>query len=154
MAERGVAPHDGRYPARTNQAVGDGGGAVRLYHYTGTEHVRGIQLEGIRKGGWYWQDGSMINGVQWLTTDPDWRQSWATMQITHCDRSEARFSIVIPKHHRNKLLPWKKAAIQLGATEGYIREFERPGHEHWFVFFGSIPRGWLRSLELREKAPA
>lgn len=130
---------------------------MKLYHYTGSEHVRGIQMNGIRNGGWLMPDGrSELTPVEWLTTDDNWLgQTWATMTITHCDRTEARFVVVIPKAHRNKLMHWRKAADQLGISRVYQDEvISRPGEEHWHVFLGNIPRGWLRTLELRPGVPA
>lgn len=135
---------------------------MKLYHYTGLEHVEGIRREGLTLGGIALPvmnpDGScsyrLGRGYQWLTDLDDWAQSWATQNLTHCDRTEARFIIVIPKAHRNRLVSsdalmdtiYAQAGDHLapGSREAWD---EWEGHERWYVFAGRIPPSWIRGFE-------
>ena len=109
----------------------------------------GIQRLGIRHGGLVLPvSGRIIRGVQWLTDDDNWAQPWATQHIVHCDRSETRFSVVIPKSARKHLFPWRY--LREGLSEKDVAELEMtPGGEHWWLYFGNIPAGWIRGLEQR-----
>jgi hypothetical protein len=129
---------------------------MRLWHYTGKEHVEGIQRQGILGGSLFWPTArgyQRLADLQWLTDSDSWTQGWATRELVHCDRTEARFRVAIPKSQSAALLyPWRAFAWKLGLPRQEVEWFAEAGgggDEHWYVFLGGIPRGWLRGLELR-----
>lgn len=126
---------------------------MRLYHYTGSEHVVDIQRQGISEGGLNLR-GTIVNGYQWLTDDPGWSQAWATMRLVHCDRTEYRFAVSIPKSARMRLFRWfdfvEVARIPAPMVEDLMREGGGPeAAQHWYIFVGRIHPSWLRGLETR-----
>lgn len=146
---------------------------MKLYHYTGTDHVAGIRAEGIVKGGGIpllvvERDGRpgfrYARGWVWLTASDDWAgQSWAAdIFATDCDRTAVRFNVAIPKASRRFLVPsdelieaMSKQLAGVTFTNGatlapnWREPFTWAGHESWRVLRGRVPAGWLRELEER-----
>lgn len=146
---------------------------MKLYHYTGPDHVAEIRAGGIFKGGGIpllvlERDGRpafrYAQGWVWLTTSPDWEgQSWATgIFATDCDRTAVRFTVAIPKGARRSVVTcdelieslamrFEGITFQGGATlaPSWREPFTWAGHESWRVLRGRVPAGWLRELEER-----
>jgi len=135
----------------------------RLYHYTAEHHAEQILKSGaISRGGVPIpaKDGDTLEGVapgwQWLTSSDDWSQSWATRQVTDCDRTECRFVVEIPLLELPRLYRWHKAAGDFGFTPELAERFAKLGGgdgdtSSWFIFRGTIPRAWLVTLERRPR---
>lgn len=125
----------------------------RLYHFTGRHHVAGIRQAGITAGGIPLRDtGRILWGFQWLTDDPAWSQGWATMRTLDCDRTEARFTVAIPKGDRGNLIRWTDLGPRLGFTPeqmAWFSEFGGYGADHWWLYRGRIRPSWLRDLTYR-----
>lgn len=132
--------------------------SVRLYHYTGHDHVDGIRRDGITRGSVYvpWATGyRVVHGVQWLTDSDDWSgQGWATqIVLRNHDRTSVRYSVVIPKSARPNLHRWNDyARVVLRVPEHHLRAFNQAGGSdgsRWYVYVGRIPCGWLRAIDER-----
>jgi hypothetical protein len=135
---------------------------MRLYHYTGWDHVAGIEASGITEGGIYLilNTGPLaIRNVQWLTENGDWfGQNWATQHVLKGhERTTVRFQVVIPKTARADLWRWNDyAKAKLHMPSDYLAAFNEAGGSDgrdWWVFAGRIPRGWLRGMEERPQPP-
>ena len=134
---------------------------MRLYQYTGWDHVDGIKSNGITDGAIYlplakgWLN---VPNIQWLTDDDDWfNQKWATNKLLkNHERTTVRFEVVIPKTARHKLHRWNEYARQVLKTpQPYLDMFNQEGGSdgrHWWVFDGRIPPAWLRGFEERPTA--
>jgi hypothetical protein len=139
---------------------------MKLYHYTAVHHLHGgvgshagpgILNVGIRRFVHPYLD--IAGGVVWLTDSPDWSQTWSTRDVPvpgygPCNRTEARVEVSIPRRDRASLVPWR-VAREFVLTAGLRDDLERFGDpEHWYVFAGDIPRGWLRLHEATPLAMA
>ena len=136
---------------------------MKLYHYTGREHVAGIRVNGIRA------DSELLPGLSsrlrttnrcaWLTASPDWTiQRWATRLSHNCDRTEIRFKISIPKRAQY-IMPflvfndvmlekdWPDKSVPWTLEQMTRSVWGNP--EDWWVSTKPIPRGWLRGMEER-----
>lgn len=133
---------------------------MRLYHYTAAHHAVEIAYSGAISGGGVpicSPDGvyavGLVPGWQWLTSDPDWSQAWATREAIGCDRTECRLVVAIPLLDRTRLYRWDDVAHRFGYTEPIARRFAEIGggkrSDLWYVFAGAIPSGWIVDLEYR-----
>ncbi len=126
---------------------------MKLYHFTASRFIPDIKRDGLTLGMFpLLDDYGRLNGFlkpcQWLTDNrrPE-QQSWATNRSLDYDRTEVRLTISIPKYHRMKLA----RAIEyvnshhVAGSKGIVTDW--PGHEHWYMYFGNIPRGWIREIE-------
>lgn len=132
---------------------------MRFYHYTGTEHVEPIRELGIVANPAAFL-GLGIDGVPavWLTTSDDWalqRRTWGTMHALDCDRTERRFELELSIAETH-LWRWDTLAPKLCAMAGGdlrdLVDFNREGHEEWWVYLRSIPRQRLGELDARPDA--
>lgn len=128
---------------------------MKLYHFTALELVRPIKLFGLDRGviPLLDADGNLLKldgPYQWLTDDPSFdRQSWATRNVISIDRTEARLTIRIPKTSRDKLARAHDLLPTFPeGTKKIILDW--PGSEHWYLFAGRIPRGWIREVVYKE----
>ncbi len=128
---------------------------MKLYHFAPEHMVEGILHEGLTKGTIPMQDDERISffgPCQWLTADKDFNaQSWATSKLIDYDRTAVRLQISIPKSHRHKL----KSALEMERVlpiQGLVTGW--PGSENWYVFLGSIPRGWIRQVAKKPEVVA
>ncbi len=98
------------------------------------------------------QRWTLRRGYQWLTDEDSWQQIWATRNHISVDRTEVRFTVAIPKASRDRLIRWRDLATTLPPL--WVETLARPGDEHWFIYRGNIPAGWLRRRESRPGAIA
>lgn len=133
---------------------------MRVFHYTATHHAREILVSGaISRGHIPVPDAAgeylagHIPGWQWVTTDAEWRQSWATRIKHNCDRTEVRFVLEIPLLELHRLKRWDAVAANYGYTPDLAQQFAEIGggkdSSHWYVFQGPIPAAWIVDLERR-----
>ena len=125
---------------------------MRLYHFTCSDGLVGIKLQGIRGGSLSIFSGDRVRfrpGFQWLTSNPEWSgQRWADQVELKCDRTEYRFTVDLPDRPLyGTLRDWQatKTLLRLlGCDEEAIREgYERPGSDSWWTFEGMVPRGCI-----------
>jgi hypothetical protein len=132
----------------------------RLYHYTAKHHAEGIirdrSIHGgvipVPDAGGEYLAGT-VPGWQWLTSDPAWRQSWATQLKHNCDRTEVRFTVAIPLLELHRLQRWDKVAADYGYDAELARKFREIGggtdSSQWFIFRGAIPADWIVGFDER-----
>lgn len=127
---------------------------MKLYHFTAAHLVSSIQRNGLTMGQLpiLDKDGNLVSVIspcQWLTSDGDWdKQSWATKNLINYDRTAYRLLFSIPKAHRKQLFKAHDFLPNLPTpTQRLITDWE--GSEHWYLFFGKIPRGWIREVQQR-----
>jgi len=127
---------------------------MKLYHFTPTLLLNAILKNGLTLGRLPIIDDNgrlraFMEPCQWLTNNGDWNsQSWATRELIKYDRTAFRLTIIIPKHHKEKLLKAIDYAPYLPKnSQRLITDW--PGSEHWYFFVGRIPRGWIRTIEQR-----
>jgi hypothetical protein len=133
--------------------------ARRFYHYTALHHAEKImQSGGLTRGGIPIPDpsgqdvGRALYGWQWLTKDDDWAQGWATNRLVTCDRTEVRFVVEIPLLERHRCRQWDAVAADFGFrphTNAVFAACVGGDSSTWYVFEGSVPRGWLTAIERR-----
>lgn len=128
---------------------------MKLYHFTANHFVPEIKRSGLTLGMFPILDEHrnlvrMLDKWQWLTDErrPE-EQSWATSEGLEYSRTETRLTIAIPKSHRHQLhkardLPKYRWPFSESAWT-IITEW--PGSEHWYVYFGNVPSGWIREIE-------
>ena len=122
---------------------------MKFYHFTSKHHVDGCKTTGIIMGmlPLSIEPPKLKNGYQWLTTNPDFDQSWDRAKNLPYDRTEYRLTIEIPDKHKTKILKFttdiKKILPKFiyGAMSGY----GEPGN--WYVFHGLIPSKWIKKVE-------
>jgi hypothetical protein len=125
---------------------------MKLYHFTAAHLVGHILRDGITLGVLpvLDEDGRvkfLAGPCQWLTDDPGWgSQGWATRKKLTYDRTAARLTVAIPKCHRYRLIrAYDYLPCLPPPTRRLITDWE--GSEHWYLFFGKIPPGWIRKVE-------
>jgi len=132
----------------------------RLFHYTALHHAAEIRATGAISRGAVpipSADGQALAGLapgwQWLTSDPEWGQGWATRQVVTCDRTECRFVVLVPLEELHRLYRWDRTAVQFGYDAETAARFAALGTgsdpARWWLFKGSIPAAWLVALERR-----
>jgi hypothetical protein len=132
----------------------------RLYHYTARHHADEIREHGaIDRGGVPIPNRSgdeilgVVRGWQWLTTDPSWRQGWATKHTIGCDRTECRLVVDVPVIELHRLSRWTEVARDFGFRAAQARRFAALGTgsdpSTWYVFEGPIPYAWVVAVERR-----
>lgn len=138
---------------------------IRLYHYTARHHADEIMAHGaIDRGGIPipTRSGDAMSGIargfQWLTSDPSWRQGWATRETIGCDRTECRLIVLVPEKQAHRLMPWVEVAHDFGYRGDLARRFAAIGTGSnpttWYVFDGPIPYDWVALVETRPRLPA
>lgn len=119
---------------------------ITLYHFCADFCLSSILKNGLTMGSTpIFENGSLRveGGTQWLTKDgnPD-RQSWNTQSTLPYSRTARRLTINISYSHRKKIVPAHDFMAQYpaenaGLVDGWA------GSEHWFVYRGKIPPGWI-----------
>lgn len=128
---------------------------MRLYHYTGLDHVEGIRRDGLTLGMpplWTADGWRVLRGYQWLTDDASWKQGWATDHSGVCgDRMAVRVAVEVPEGEKRSLFRWNVYALAvLGMDRRVLKAFNATGGsdgKSWWVYRGSVPTGWLREWE-------
>lgn len=131
---------------------------MKLYHFTPAHLVESILKNGLTLGKLpiALENGkiSFLWPCQWLTSNGDWgMQSWATSQLINYDRTAYRLTVKIPKAHREYLREaWEYCYRLPGLAYKLVDDW--PGSEHWYVFLGRIPPGWIRRVEKKPEVDA
>lgn len=127
-----------------------------LYHFTQLRRGTDIAAFGVTDGGLPIQlpygTWAMVPGFQWLTEDPDWRaQGWNTNHDGAIeDRTELRFTIVIPRGFRQGLKRWNAFALTvLRLPEATLQAFNAEGGSLWWLYQGAIVAEWITDCERR-----
>lgn len=117
---------------------------LELYHFTSPVHLPGILKEGITKGviplsGLPFP--KFLTGYQWLTTNPNFKQSWNEGSTLPYDRNAYRLTIKIPNFHILKIKRWTQVCHKLTPLADDLNGFGDP--ENWRVFKGVVRLQWI-----------
>ncbi len=128
---------------------------VRLYHFAPEHLLENIMKQGLTDGVLpnFLPSGQVIfhKPIQWLTSDPGFEnQSWATKELIDYDRTAVRLTVKIPKSSRKQLWGAHEMLPSLPAGSRQLIT-DWPGSEDWYLFFGKIPRGWIREVVEKRK---
>lgn len=134
---------------------------MRLYHFCSRLHLAGIiakksicmgrvpmrlvngRVTGLGPGRKY------PAGVQWLTSNPDWNQTWTIgRHSAHLPyrRTERRICINIPTPWIPQVVPWP-VFCQKTAPESMEHQNFETDWTNWSLFFGPIPSSWFVSID-------
>src|SRR5262249_17444039 len=105
-----------------------------LYHFTGLARLKSILAKGLRA---YRQEdvpGDRRRAVC-LTSEA----KWPTEDETFCREADVRLSVAIPPGD-GRLVSWIKWVYGEATTMPTLP---------WYVYFGSVPREWIRKVEVR-----
>ena len=133
---------------------------MMVCHFCSRQDMNGIRNKGITKGGICGHarvkqgEGKrpkyvpfMRPGWQWVTTDGDHeRQSWATQHTIRTNRTECRWTVEIPEKEEGQLYNRDRLEELYPGSAALFDGWD--GSENWFVFRGTIPKYWLRALDI------
>lgn len=85
------------------------------------------------------------NGYQWLTSNPDFKQSWAkgTGRLPY-KRNEVRLTVSIPEEFYKNLKPWEQMKLLTPAVAGLLSLYGDP--ENWLLYEGTISPEWVTEI--------
>ena len=98
---------------------------MRLYHFTPRHRLEPVLRHGLSRGLTPIVIGGKlvrIPGYQWLTTNPDFRQSWNDASLLPFDRTAYRIQLAVPRSAAPQLLPWPTWKAELGADDARLRQ--------------------------------
>lgn len=121
---------------------------VLLYHFTSDKQVDSCLKEGLTLGctfiGRTPKGVQFLRSTQWLTTNPDFNQSWSAAELSKLpyDRTDNRLTICIPHNETKNLVSWTTfGPVAAPKTYEVLSSFGDP--ENWYVYLGSIPPEWI-----------
>ena len=131
-----------------------------LYHFTSPFHVLGCQREGLRLGmiPEHYEDISsgaikirLRPGFQWLTSNPNFDQSWAEgTGLLPYKRNAFRLTVRVPRRHQKHLFRWVKACIDFHQeTARALNAYGDP--QNWWIFRGWIRPSWVVAIDENPK---
>lgn len=113
---------------------------MRLFHYTGRDHIAGIMQRGILPYVALAPEGRQApqQDVIWLTESRDWSQTWATMHSHTCDRTAVRLTVQLADAYVSAQL---RRYIEVRERFGeWAKLLEAPEYArdvpHWWIFTG------------------
>jgi hypothetical protein len=138
-----------------------------FYHYTAFENLDSIKREGLNRGEVPLNPRDCLNAV-WLTTDldPSGHGLTEARELTNeeklflgldpslkCgfpNKRAVRITVQIPASGFNKLSCWVKWGRKHLSSDWYRCLNETGGNKahSWFMYWGTIPPEWFRSIEL------
>lgn len=127
-----------------------------IYHFCAGQFLEGIKKDGIRLGkvpyGIPHDETRMrikfINGYQWLTSNPEFKQSWNEGSSLTYDRTEYRITINLPQAVRFDLVKW----TDFGKDNLLYNDLSAFGDpENWYLFKGVIIPYWILKIERNPK---
>lgn len=137
---------------------------MKLYHFTAKYLLKGIMDYGIRFGKVpvfgqgrkkdEYEFLNFIKGYQWLTTNPDFDQSWAKQSYLKYTRNDYRLQILIKQRENNKLVKWTEFAKKNShripeATHGFLK-LQGADTQNWYLFKGVIRPDCIVQINSRE----
>lgn len=123
------------------------------YHFTSAKHFAGIQKSGIALGMIPWRLDTtgkvhVKRNFQWLTTDPDWLQSWddPLSSTLPYRRTEYRITLEVPSFALQSLFRWSDFDLKYKPQSAAFINI-LPGSKYWSVFKGPIPTSWFLATD-------
>lgn len=134
-------------PLRTSQ------GHYVFYHFTSPYHVIGCRREGLWLGAVPYLDNRGISydfhyNMQWLTTNPDWNQSWARgSDRLPYHRNAFRLTVRIPRRHGFAVSRWLNCKDKMygDGTREILNAYGDP--ENWFLCEGLVRPAWIIAVD-------
>ena len=120
-----------------------------FYHFTSKHHVGGCKNTGLIMGvlPMSIDPPNFKNGYQWLTTNPDFDQSWDRGKNLPYDRTDYRLTIEIPDKHKSKLLKFTTDIKKIIPKFIYEALFGYGEPDNWYAYHGLIPSKWIKKVE-------
>jgi len=124
---------------------------MKLCHFTAVHLLDGCKRDGLTLGRVPWSDGRTVElrpGLQWLTTNPKWEQSWHNPEFSSLpySRTAVRITVSIPPIYRKRVLKWLRYCKGNKLTRD-LNSYGDP--ENWRIFRGAIPPEWFTAIEVR-----
>ncbi len=120
-----------------------------FYHFTARRYVKSIMRHGLTRGRMLRTLDPIVTFIpdcQWLTTNPIFDQSWLNPESTlPYKRNEVRFTIEIPDHAMENVMPWTKAKFSVPEVAWTLNDYGDP--ENWWVYSGNLPAVWILTVE-------
>lgn len=123
---------------------------MKLYHFCSRHHLEGIKTDGLTLGiiPLSIDPPLLAKGFQWITSNPDFDQSWCKYSTLPYRRNEWRITVKIPKSHAGKKYRWLPLSNELAKHFPNIRILNLYGDpKNWFVFEGTIKPSWFRKID-------
>lgn len=126
---------------------------MKFYHFTSRFHVDACMNTGLFMGviPLSIDPVKLKNGYQWITSNPDWDQSWNRQSTLPYDRTDCRLTIDIPAKHKKKVLKFDDDLKKMIPKEMYGvlagDDLDGGDPENWYVFDGLIPTNWIKKVE-------
>lgn len=121
-----------------------------FYHFCAEQFLSSIRKEGLKIGRMPWGtlDGGvkLIPGYQWLTSNPEFQQSWNEGSSLKYDRTECRITIILPVAVRFSLHKWTEFKDKNPLYET-LSCYGDP--ENWYVFKGTVIPFWISDIKYK-----
>lgn len=127
-----------------------------LYHFCAERFLKSIRKNGIRFGkipyGIPYDETRMkvkfLTGYQWLTSNPEFNQSWNENSSLSYDRTEYRITVNLPNEVRHCLLKW----TEFGKDNPLYNDLSLYGDsENWYLFKGVVIPYWFSKIESKRQ---
>jgi hypothetical protein len=121
---------------------------MKLYHFTAKCFLKGIEKDGLTRGCMLksMSPPSFIPNSQWLTSNPEFEQSWLNPNSTlPYKRNEVRLTIEIPDHAEANAKPWSQMKFLVPEVAQDLSQFGDP--ENWWIYSGNIPPQWIATID-------
>lgn len=120
-----------------------------LYHFCAGKFLPGIKKQGLKYGRIPFSgDGKsidLLSGYQWLTSNPEFQQTWNEGSHLPYDRTEYRLTIILPTAVRFSLIKWtdynKDYPNALFDTLNAFGDFD-----NWYLFKGVVIPYWIADV--------
>lgn len=122
---------------------------MKLYHFTSPHHVEGCTSKGISLGCIPTRilPPQFVFGFQWLTANPEYKQSWNEGSSLPYDRTTYRLTVEVPEEYEHNVVQWNKIGIFL--TPLYNTLSATADHINWYLYRGKIPPEWITLVEAK-----
>lgn len=124
-----------------------------LYHFTAGVFIDKIRHDGLTKGVLPWnlnRQGrpTFKSPFQWLTTNPDWAQTWCLLGSLPFARNAHRITVHVPEPQRQHLLKWTELCQRCQPDSASEINLAGGDHENWWLFHGRIPASWFLAVDV------
>ena len=123
---------------------------MKLYHFTARHLLEGCKAKGLILGCVPWIGASgkleLINGYQWLTTNPEYQQEWCNPEFSNLEyrRNAVRITVEIPLCFAKRVKQW--LAFCKGNTLAKdLNAFGDP--QNWRLFKGAVSASWFTAID-------
>jgi hypothetical protein len=97
-----------------------------------------IEAERAARGKLYFRPG-----FQWLTSNPEWAQSWCVLGSLPFPKNAYRIKILIPETGIHRLTKWSEMCARGRPDCAEEINSKAVDWHNWWVFYGPIPYNWV-----------